>query len=393
MENILAFFGRSLNWRIGTAALLGVVSISTWLAGKTPAKPSSEIEHLTLVAAAKVTREDLARTQTFDAEFRPFQEIEIYGKVSGFVETITVDVGDKVQEGQLIATIEIPELQDDLDHAIAVEKRSAEEVNRLKAAYDDAHLTFTRLDAVDKAQPGLVAQQDIDQAKSKDRETEAAWAAAKQQVDVAKADSKKLRTMLAYCQIKAPFNGVITKRSVDPGALIHTTGSAGSPLVRLSQNDRLRLVFPVSVSFVPYINFGSPLRIRIQSLGKELAGTVSRFTRKIETGTRTMDVEMDLPNTDLALIPGMYASVEVKLEHRENALVVPVEAVSRKGTPTVYIIDRENKIEERAVKLGLETPAKLEVLAGLEENDRVMIGSRSQVKPGEKVETKIIGSE
>jgi len=241
---------------------------------------------------------------------------------------------------------------------------------------------------VEKAKPNLVAQQDIDLAHAKDTAAEAALGTARQQLQVAKADVRKLQTMLKYCRITAPFDGVITKRFTDPGALIHNGGSANTPLVRLSQNNRLRLVFPVSVSFVSFIKIGDPVEIRLQS--RVLSGTVSRSTRKIETATRTMDVEVDVPNPDLVLIPGMYASVALKLEQHQHALVVPVEAVSRQKTTTVYLIDKESRIEERAIKLGLETPGKLEILEGLAENDLLMIGNRSQVKPGQKVEVKML---
>src|ERR1043166_9252895 len=124
--------------------------------------------------------------------------------------------------------------------------------------------------------------------------------------------------MLKYSRIHAPFDGVITKRFADPGALIHNGGSSSTPLVRLSQNGRLRLVFPVSVSFVSLIMIGDPVEIRVQSSGNTFAGTISRFTRKVETATRTMEVEVDVPNSDLRFVPGMYASVALKLERRSH---------------------------------------------------------------------------
>jgi RND family efflux transporter MFP subunit len=299
-------------------------------------------------------------------------------------------VGDRVTNGQLLATLEIPELNDDLEHALAVERRSEEEVKKSEAEHEQAHLAYTRLAAVEKARPNLVAQQDIDLAQAKDRAEEAGLETAKRQVQVATADVKKLRTMLNYSRIPAPFDGVITKRFSDPGALIHGTGSSSSPLVRLSQNDRLRLVFPVSEAFVSLIKIGDPVEIRVQSPSKIFTGAISRFTRKVETATRTMEVEADVPNPDLLITPGMYASVALVLEHRANALVVPVEAVSRQKTSTVFLINKDKQIEERTIQVGLETPNRLEVLGGLAENDLVMVGSRTQVKPGQKVEPKMI---
>jgi len=342
------------------------------------------------VAVTKVTREALSRGQNFDAEFRPHEEIELHAKVAGFLESLTVDVGDRVTNGQLLATLEIPELSDELEHARAMEKRSEAELQKAEAEHGQTHLAYTRLAAVDKAQPNLIAQQDIDLAQAKDRGADAALETARQQIQVAKTDTKKLQTMVKYSRITALFDGVITKRFADPGALIHGGGSSSSPLVRLSQNNQLRLVFPVSVSFVPMIKLGDSVEIKVQSLGRTFPGKISRFTRKIETSTRTMEVEAEVSNADLVLIPGMYASVSLQLEHRDHTLVVPVEAVSRQKTSTVFVINKDNQIEERTIQLGLETPSKLEVLAGLSENELVMIGSRTQVKPGQKVEPKMI---
>jgi len=152
--------------------------------------------------------------------------------------------------------------------------------------------------------------------------------------------------------------------------------------------DRLRLDIPVSVTYVARINSGDPIEIRVSSLEKSFTGKIARSTRKVETATRTMEVEVDVENPDLNLIPGMYASAVLRLDHREKALTVPIEAVSRKKSATVFLVDKESKIEERPITLGLETPYKFEVLAGLTENDSVMLGSRSQVKPGQKVEAK-----
>src|SRR6185437_13325382 len=195
-----------------------------------------------------------------------------------------------------------------------------------------------------------------------------------------------------YSRITAPFSGVITRRYADRGALIQagTAGGQTLPLVRLSENERLRLVFPISVPFVKNINVGDPVEIRDDSLGRTLQGIISRFTRKVDTDTRSMETEVDLPNPDLKLVPGMYVSVKLKVDRRPNALAVPVEAISGGKTPTVYLINRKDEIEERPVTLGIETPTKVEVMDGLHENDLVMIGSHTQVKPGQKVEPKFI---
>ena len=349
-------------------------------------------EALQAVPVAKAGREDLFKELTVQAEFRPYQEIDLHAKVAGFLQQINVDIGDRVKEGDLLATLEIPELRDDLDHARAVEKRSDDEVAHAEAAYDDAHLSYTRLAEVNKVQPDLVAQQDLDTAQAKNRSAETALAAAKEQVEIAKSDVEKLQTMFKYSRITAPFSGIITKRYADRGALIQagTAGGQTLPLVRLSENNRLRLVFPVSVSFVKNIHVGDPVEIRDDSPSQALQGAVSRFTRKVDTDTRTMETEVDVPNHDLKLVPGMYVSVKLKVDRRPNALAIPVEAISGGKSPMVYLINPEDVIEERPVTLGIETPTKVEVTAGLSENDRVMIGGHTQVKPGQRVEPKFV---
>ncbi len=198
--------------------------------------------------------------------------------------------------------------------------------------------------------------------------------------------------MLDYCKITAPFSGVITKRYADQGALVQggvTPSAAATPLVRLSQNDRLRLDFSVSVSYVERIKLGDPVEIRIQSTGRTISGKISRFTRKVNTDTRTMDAEVDVTNTDLSLTPGIYAIAALTLDHRQNVLTVPAEAIAGRRLPTVFVLNKNNEVEERPVTLGLETPEKIEVVSGLNENDLVMIGGRSLVRPGQKVDPKL----
>lgn len=189
-----------------------------------------------------------------------------------------------------------------------------------------------------------------------------------------------------------PFTGVITKRYADPGSLIQAGTSSGAlPVVRLSQNDRLRAVFPVSMSFVSRIQVGDPVDVRIDALDRTLHGRVARFSRKVETATRTMDAEVDLPNADLSLVPGIYATAILKAGHRKDVLLVPIAAVEReKEGGSLYVIDKDHKIEERKATLGLETASMIEVTKGLSENEVIFIGSRSQVKPGQVVEPKIL---
>jgi RND family efflux transporter MFP subunit len=335
---------------------------------------------LPTVAVARVEREDLFKEVTIPAEFRPYTEVELHAKISGYLGRMNVDFGDRVTAGQLLATLEVPELKDDLDHAVAAERRA-------EADYKDAHLVFTRVQGVNQEHPNLLAQQDLDTAEARDATAAAALAAAR-------ADVQKLQTMMAYTQITAPFSGVITRRYADPGALIQAgtaSDTQSKPLVRLSDNYRLRLDFPVSVTYVKDIQAGDTVQVRVDSLGgKTMTGAIRRFTSRVNSDTRTMTAEIEVPNPDLVLVPGMYATVALRVERRPGSLTIPTEAISSGSRTTVYVVNGRGEIEERTVTLGLETPTRYEVSSGLSEGDLVMIGNRSSVHPGQKVEARAV---
>ena len=374
---------RRLGWRIVGMVLLAVASIMVWRTIAVHARPQiTPAVHAVTVAVAQVTRQDLYNGVNYTAEFRPYVEVELHAKVSGFVREMKVDFGDRVKAGQLLATLEVPELQDELHNAIAMEQKA-------EADYTNAHLIYMRLAAVNKEHPNLVAQQDLDTADAKDRNTAAAIAATK-------ADVGKYNTLVAYTFITAPFDGVITKRYADPGALIQagtTSDTQALPLVRVSDNYRLRLDFPVEVKYVKDTHVGDSVDIRVDSMGgKSFTGIITRTTDRVEEQTRTMITEIEVPNPDLKLVPGMYATVVLKVANHPHALAIPTEAVSAGQESSVYLVNDQRQIEERPVTLGLETSTSREVLAGLKEGDLVLIGSRSQVKPGQKVEPKEIDS-
>jgi RND family efflux transporter MFP subunit len=368
-----------LRWGVPLAAgVLVVLCLIVGRAWRGAAKADTgAVMAIPAVAVVKLDREDLYKEITIPAEFRPYNEVELHAKVSGYVKQINVDIGDKVKPGELLAVLEIPELQDDLDHAFAAQQRAA-------ADYKDAHLAYTRLLEVNKQHPNLIAQQDLDTAEAKDATAEGALAGAK-------SDVQKFRTMVSYTRITAPFGGVVTKRYADPGTLIQagTSSQQAMPLVRVSDNNLLRLDFPVSVDYVRGIRLGAPASVSVDSLdNRAFVGKIARFSDKIDDSTRTMIVEMEVPNPTLELVPGMYATVEIKVDQRERVLAIPVEAVAS-GGKSVLVVNAANKVEERAVRFGIETASKYEVVAGLEEGDLVMLGNAAQVTPGQKVEPRI----
>jgi RND family efflux transporter MFP subunit len=362
------------------------------------------------VAVAKATRENLSRGLVLTAEFKPFQEVDLMAKVAGYVKNINVDVGDRVKQGQLLAVLEIPEMADDLARGQATLDRSTAEVARAKDELTRAesvemltHLTYTRLSDVAKQKAGLVAQQEIDDAQSKDLVAAAQIAAAKsnlaaaeQQVHVSAAELQRVKTLLDYTRVTAPFTGVVTKRYADTGSMLQAGTASNTqalPLVRLSENSLLRLILPVPESAVPTVHIGQQVAVRVPTLNRSFPGQVARFAEKVSMATRTMDTEVDVPNPSLVLIPGMYAEVDLTLDSRRGVLAVPVPAIDVGSDETagqVVVVTPENRIEVRKVKLGLETANKVEIRSGLNQGDLVVVGSRAGLQAGQEVQPKVV---
>jgi RND family efflux transporter MFP subunit len=352
-----------------------------------------------IVAVAKAVPEDMSKSVVLTAEFKPFQEVDVMAKVAGYVKHINVDIGDRVEQGQLLATLEIPEMHDDLARGKANLQRSEadvthakDELQRAESQHEVVHINYTRLAGVMKAQPGLVAQQEVDDARGRDLVAESqvsaaksALAAAQQAVGVANAEQAKIQTLLNYANVTAPFTGVVTKRFADTGSMIQAGTSSQTqamPVVRLSQNNLLRLILPVPESVVPAIRLGQSVEVKVPSIGRSFPGKVARFADRVNLETRTMETEVDVPNPRLVLVPGMYAEVDLTLERHPNALAVPLSALA--GSK-VYVVTPGNKVEVREVTLGLETANRAEIRSGLQAGDMVVIGNRSQLTPGQQV--------
>ena len=357
----------------------------------------------------KVVRRNLSNTLEIASEFQPLQEIQVFAKVSGYIKKLYVDWGTHVKRGQLLAELEIPELQQQLQQDEASARRSdqdlsraREELNRAQSAYTVAHLTYSRLANVQKARPELVAQEEIDAAQGKDQEASAgvssakdAVSAAEQGVLAAKAALGKDQAMFGYARITAPFDGVVTQIYAYTGALLPagTSSNKGDlALCQLSQNDILRLVIPVPERAVPDIHLGDTVDIEVSGANKSFTGKIVRFSDQIDTQTRTMHTEAQVSNANYLLVPGMYASVKIPLRSASNVLSVPVQAVqsSSAGSGTVLLVNSSNRVEQREVKLGIQTATAAEILSGLSENDIVIFGEQNQFKAGELVSPRTV---
>ncbi len=362
----------------------------------------------------KVTRGNLGNELEIASEFLPYQEISVFAKVSGYIQKLYVDWGTHVKQGQLLAVLEIPELEQQIhqDEALIHKsesdvQRAQEELSRSQSEYNVAHLNSTRLAGVQKTQPGLVAQQDIDVAQGKDVQADAevsaakdSLAAANQGLLAAKAALDKDKAMFDYARITAPFDGVVTEIDAYKGALLpagtssNLSGSSSNKdsLCRLSQNDLLRLVIPVPERAVPDIHLGDTISVEVSSLNRTFPGKIVRFSDQIDTQTRTMHTEVQVPNPKYQLVPGMYASVRIPLHTVQNVLTLPVQAVqtASEGQGTVLIVNSQNKIETRSVTLGLQTANNVEIVSGVKEGELAVVGEQSQYRAGELVKPQIV---
>lgn len=370
--------------------------------------PSVAASTAPVVGVVTVTRRNLARTLQLAAEFKAYQDITVNAKVAGYVKTIYVDVGDHVRAGQLLAVLEVPELEDQLREAAATVAQDGQNIARAQdlqaqaqATEDAAHLAYTRLNRVLETQPGLVAQQEVDDAHSKDEAAaaqvaaaRAALAAAQAQQTEAQADQRRLETMLAYSRITAPFAGVITQRFADTGAMIQAGTAQAMPVVRLAEEDVLRLGIPVPETEVPRVHLGTEAQVLVNALGKVFAGKVARFSDQVEFDTRTMYAEIDVPNPDGVLVPGMYAEATLTLDQRNGALALPVQALTRlpSGGATVLVVNSRHEIAVVPLTLGLETPNWVEVTHGLAEGEQVVVGGGSLLHAGEAVQPRPVAT-
>ncbi len=355
------------------------------------------------VGVTKVTKQTLSRQITLSSELVPFQEIDVYAKVSGYVKTLNVDYGTHVKTGQKIATLEIPELQAQLVEDQAEIKsatnqvtRADHELKRYDAQYQALHLEYTRLNGVFTNQPGIVAQQEVDDAQGKDLAAasqvdagKAAFDAAESQLSAAKAKLAHDQSLYDYANITAPFAGVVTERYANLGTLVQAGTSSSThslPIVRLSQDDLFRLVITIPESYVRYIKVGDPVDVRVPSLNRDFPGKVARFSVDVREDTRTMHTEVDVQNPGRVLIPGLYSEANVALEHRDDIPAVPLQSINHEGNKTtVYVVNGADEVEDRPVMLGIQTATDAEVVSGLHEGEQVIVSDRSGLKAGQKV--------
>jgi RND family efflux transporter MFP subunit len=354
-------------------------------------------------AVVAVTRGNLASSLTVAGQFQPYQQVDLHAKVSGYIRRIKVDIGDRVRQGEVLALLEVPELENQVEGAQAEVRHSQSDITRAQSeiisaesTYSAVHAEYTRLEEASKERPGLIAEQELDDARAKDQQAAAQVGVAKasldamqQQLGVSRATRSRLETMSRYEQIIAPFTGVVTKRYADTGSLIQAgqdNNTQTLPVVQVAESDLLRLRMPVPESDVPYIQVGGDVQVKVNATGRTFTGKIIRFSRALDTNTRTMLTEVDVPNRDLSLNPGMYAETTIQLQQKKDALILPAEAVVQNSDhPYVLVVDATNHVEKRNVILGIQTSNRVEITSGLQAGDNVIAAGQTGYQPGEVV--------
>ena len=401
-------------WSVRRLAVLAAFGVAaSALAGCSGSRVQAEDTHAAggaaaRVAVAKVGRKVIDRQLTMASELVPFEEIDVYAKESGYVKELKVDYGSHVHKGDVLAMLEIPELEAQLQQDEAAVKNASDrvatarhELTRGEAQHRVAHLQYDRLANVAKTKSGLVAQQEIDDAQGKDLASESAVEAAKSTLDGAEsalaagqATQRRDRALFDYSRITAPFDGVVTRRYANLGTLLQAgtnSSTQAMPVVRLAEDRRFRLVVPVPESYVRYIKVGDPVNVHVAALDHTFPAKVSRVSFDVKADTRTMHTEVDVPNPDGVLVGGMYAEATLMLDRRPDVLAVPLQAVNHEGEKTtVFVVNASGTIEDRPVTLGVQTDADGEVLAGLKEGDMVVVGDRGGLKAGQTVAPHVV---
>lgn len=387
-------------WSLAALALLMTIELSACSGGDKRVEANGP---MVTVGVTDLVRKSLGRNITLSSELVPFQEIDVYAKESGYVKKLYVDYGTRVKADQVLAVLEIPELEEQIQGDQAEIKNATNQVSRAEnelkrddAQYQALHLQYTRLNGVFQTQPGIVAQQEVDDAQGKDLAAssqvdagKSSLEATQSQLAVARAKLAHDQTLFDYAKITAPFAGVITERYANLGTLVQAgTGSStqAMPIVRLSQDDLFRLVIPVPESYVQYIRVGDHVDVRVPSLNRTFPGKVARFSVDVREDTRTMHTEVDVPNPQRVLLPGLYADAELVLDRKVDVPTVPVQALNHEGDKTtVFVVNQDGTIEDRAVHLGLQTASDAEITSGLNQGEQIVVSDRSSLKAGEKV--------
>ena len=330
---------------------------------RSPAEaPQKAAPQITAVQVIRPHKGEIARSITLPANIRADQQATLYAKVAGYLKTISVDKGDQVRAGDLLADIEVPELI--ADQA------------KFKAEVEVAEVDYKRLSEAQKKAPDLITPQSVDNAKGK--------------LDIARANLKRNETLLGYAKIVAPFSGVVTKRWVDRGALIPAATSSSAPqnaaVVTLMDFSKVRIEVAIPESEVPLVKKDLPVKTSVDELpGRTFEGKITRFAYALDDATKTMAAEIEMPNPDGQLRPGMFATVKIAIERKSDSLLIPVDCLVVEKIKTSVFLHDGGKAKKVAVKTGFTDGVSVELLEGLKPNDPIIVVGKLVLNDGQAV--------
>ena len=341
---------------------------------------------LPLVTVVNPIRRPAIRSVSLAASVEAFQKATLYAKVAGYLQWIKVDKGDRVQKGEVIAVIEVPEMEKEYQSAKAVVLEAQAVHERAKSEAALKELTFNRLASIQQSQPEVISQQEVDVARTEYDVARGEVQLAKARIELARSEVERLETLMEYARIKSPYKGVVTERFVDPGALIQEgTSSSGdvAPIVRVVNMDKVRVYVDVAEPDVPFVDRGDPVLLKLDAFpGREFRGEITRFSIALDPKTRTMKTEFDLENPGHLIRPGMYGEATLELDRQADALFLQAESVHEDAEGTKYVYAVTAGICRKVpVQTGLDDGVWVQV-KGLQEGDMVVLTSTETLEEG-----------
>jgi len=350
--------------------------------------PSSATGSPQIVNVVPVESQKLDTTLSLPAQVTPYEVVDVYPKVTGFLEMINVDRGSRVHAGDLIIGLSAPELVAQRAQSEAALQSAEAQLNVAQAKFASDHGTYLHLAAAAKT-PGVVANNDLLIAEQTAAADSAHVEAASKNVQAARDALRGVTQLESYLEIRAPFDGIVTLRNLHPGALVGpASGQAGSqPIVQIENLSRLRVVVPVPEAYVAGVQEKQEVRFSVPAYpGRTFHAPIARISHDINQNTRTMQVELDFHNGDAQVTPGTFASVEWPIQRAYRTLFVPAAAITTDLQRTFVIRVHEGKAEWVDVKTGVTMNGKTEVFGDLQPGEIVIRNATDSIRAGTSVE-------
>ena len=400
-------------------ALVTLVLLVTVMTGGRQAQAQSADEAKSAAAeplaveVTRPTRRALTRTLHMPATLLADEQVNMFAKTSGYVAEVVVDIGSRVKKSDVLATIDVPEMKDELRQAEAIQAAKNAKVTQAEALRETAKAEVQRYAAeyalqkithdrkVELRKQNVIPEQELDEAKNqlavaeafqriaraKVNSGEADVAVAKAEVMMALATVARINTLMEYATIRAPFDGVITERFIDPGDFVRSaTEGAVKPLLWIAKIDRIRLSLEIPEMDSSFVKVGTPVDVLVKAVGEHsFSGVITRTAVGLRASTRTMRAEVDLDNAEGLLAPGMYAQVTIKLEIKESALMIPSKAIRVRGREMYVLVARAQLAQKVPIDLGYDDGIWAEILSGLKDDEWIITAATGAVTPGTPV--------